>query len=172
VNRVSLEYWEWEKILGISCGLHRGLNKEMKYSMALEPERRARDYLYGRLLAVAERTEQVALAISAELRETNAAKLMHRFAERPYSTWKHIELSLTPYKARLSGSRGAFRQKMDNLFDEIHEMFNADEYTSDVPLSGEFLLGYHCQMRDLKSKAKDEPIFDGDDNYTDTEGED
>jgi CRISPR-associated protein Csd1 len=162
VNRVSLEYWEWEKILGISCGLYRGLNKEMKYGMALEGERRTRDYLYGRLLAVAERTEQIALAVAQESRETNAAKLMHRFAERPYSTWKHIELSLAPYKARLSGSRGAFRQKMDGLLDEIHDMFDADEYTSDSALSGEFLLGYHCQRRDLKRKNKDEVDIDND----------
>jgi CRISPR-associated protein Csd1 len=170
VNRVSLDYWEWEKILGISCGLYRGLNKGMKYGMALEGERRTRDYLYGRLLAVAERTEQIALAVAKESRETNAAKLMHRFAERPYSTWKHIELSLIPYKARLSGSRGAFLEKMNGLFDEIHDMFDIDGYTSDTALSGEFLLGYHCQRRDLKQKTKDEADFENDnDNDTDTE---
>jgi CRISPR-associated protein Csd1 len=165
VNRVSLDYWEWGKILGIYCGLYRGLNKEMKYGMALEGERRTRDYLYGRLLAVAERTEQIALLTAEESRETNAAKLMHRFAERPYSTWKHIELSLIPYKARLSGSKGAFLEKMNGLFDEIHDMFDADEYTDDTKLSGEFLLGYHCQRKDLmKKKTKDEAVLENDTN--------
>jgi CRISPR-associated protein Csd1 len=124
--------------------------------MSLERERRTRDYLYGRLLAVADKTEQIALSVADESRETNAAKLMHRFAERPYSTWKHIELSLIPYKARLSGSRGPFLEKMNGLLDEIHDMFDADEYTNDAKLSGEFLLGYHCQRRDLKKKIKDE----------------
>ncbi|MDR3164261.1 MAG: type I-C CRISPR-associated protein Cas8c/Csd1, partial [Synergistaceae bacterium] len=70
VNRVSLDYWEWEKILGIACGLYRGLNKGMKYGMSLERERRTRDYLYGRLLAVADKTEQIALSVADESRET------------------------------------------------------------------------------------------------------
>jgi CRISPR-associated protein Csd1 len=136
--------------------------------MSLERERRTRDYLYGRLLAVADKTEQIALSVADESRETNAAKLMHRFAERPYSTWKHIELSLIPYKTRLSGSSVVFIEKMDKLLDElldkIHDMFDADEYTNDAKLSGEFLLGYHCQRRYLEKKIKDEAGIENDTN--------
>lgn len=155
VNRVSMEYWEWENALGIACGLYKGLNKEMNYDMSLENERKTRDYLYGRLLAVAERTEQIALLRAGELRDTNAAKLMHRFSERPYSTWRQIELALIPYKSRLLGSRTAFLEKMNNLLDDIHNMFETVDFTNDLPLTGEFLLGYHCQRRDLKSKTID-----------------
>ncbi|MDR1885595.1 MAG: type I-C CRISPR-associated protein Cas8c/Csd1 [Synergistaceae bacterium] len=169
VNRVSLEFWEWEKNLGISCGLYRGLHKGRNYKMSLEPERRTRDYLYGRLLAAAERVEQIALFVAKEARDTNAARLMHRFADRPFSTWKQIELALGPYKARLSGSRAGFLMNMNVLFDDIHDMFEADDYTDDSPLSGEFLLGYHCQRRDLRSKTKDTADA-GDDNDQEREG--
>jgi len=38
-----------------------------------------------------------------------------------------------------------------------------EEFTIDKPLSGEFLLGYHCQREDLKPK-KGEPKSIEDDN--------
>ena len=49
-GRVGMEHWEWEKVLGIACGLFRGFHKERGYRMSLETERNSRDYLYGRLL--------------------------------------------------------------------------------------------------------------------------
>ena len=173
-NRIALEPWEWEKVLGIVCGLFKGLHKEMNYKMALEPDRHSRDYLYGRLLAIAERTERVALNLTGEKRDTNAAKLMHRFAERPFSTWKQIEMNLVPYKTRLQSSRTAFLAKMANLTDEIHNMFESDDYIKDTPLSGEFLLGYHCQRYELKTKAaKGETVPEDEikENLTDMEDE-
>src|SRR3990172_875890 len=78
----------------------------------------------------------------------------------PCSTWKTIELSLIPYKARLGGRAKKYQDVIDKamcLFDP------AEDFTSDKPLSGEFLLGYHCQREALKSK-KDEPKSFEDDN--------
>ena len=83
-NRVGLEPWEFEKCLGIACSLYKGFYNERGYSMALEEERSSRDYLYGRLLAVAEKIESMALYFANENRETTAARLMQRFADRPY----------------------------------------------------------------------------------------
>ncbi|MBI4249843.1 MAG: type I-C CRISPR-associated protein Cas8c/Csd1, partial [Elusimicrobia bacterium] len=105
VNRSGLEKWEWEKNLGIACALFRGHHKQRSYQMALEENRTSRDYLFGRLLAVAERIEQIALYVTQEPRDTNAAKLMQRFAAHPCSTWRTIELSLVPYKTRLRSKR-------------------------------------------------------------------
>ena len=65
--------------------------------MTLETDRRTRDYLYGRLLAIAENIESRALFVARETRDTTAARLMQRFADRPYSTWRTIELALVPY---------------------------------------------------------------------------
>ncbi|WP_354005778.1 type I-C CRISPR-associated protein Cas8c/Csd1, partial [Aeromonas caviae] len=86
-NRVGFkEHLEWEKCLGIACALFRGHNKQRNYQMALEQDRITRDYLYGRLLAVAENIESQALFVAGEKRDTMAARLMQRFADRPYST--------------------------------------------------------------------------------------
>ena len=128
--------------------------------MALDAERKARDYLYGRLLAAADCMERFALVTSEKKRDTNAARLMQRFADRPCSTWKTIELSLIPYKARLGGRA----KKYQDVIDNVHSMFDPPEdYNSDKKLSGEFLLGYHCQREALKPK-KDEPKSIEDDN--------
>jgi CRISPR-associated protein Csd1 len=159
-NRAGMEGWEWNKTLSIACALFKKLNEKEGYSMALDESRNARDYLYGRLLALADSLEQWALSKAGEDRQTNAARLMQRFADHPYSTWRTIELSLAPYKARL----GRQSHKRQALIDEVHTMFDPPEdYTSDKKLSGEFLLGYHCQREDLKPK-KDEPKSIDDDN--------
>jgi len=100
-NRVGMEGWEWNKTVSIACALFRKRNEKEGYSMALDESRKTRDYLYGRLLALADSLEQWALNKAREDRQTNAARLMQRFAEHPCSTWRTIELSLLPYKARL-----------------------------------------------------------------------
>lgn len=151
-NRTGFEdKWEWEKCLGIACALFKGNHTERNYQMALEMDRRSRDYLYGRLLAIAEHIESLALFVAHEKpRDTSAARMMQRFADRPYSTWRTIELALAPYKTRLRSSRGGFLFKMELLLDEVMCTFTGEDFTQDAPLSGEFLLGYHCQRQALK----------------------
>ncbi|MCR3922810.1 MAG: type I-C CRISPR-associated protein Cas8c/Csd1, partial [Firmicutes bacterium] len=147
-NPVALERWDWTKTLTIACSMYRKFKKLEGYSLTLEDSRRSRDYLYGRLLALADSLEEWALNKSGEKRQTNAIRLMQRFSERPFSTWRVIELSLTPYKARL-GPQGRRRA---NQISEVMDLFVADEFTSDKKLSGEFLLGYHCQKQALWKK--------------------
>lgn len=160
-NRVGLEHWEWEKTLGIACGLFRGWLKPKgeEYAMALEEDRTTRDYLYGRLLAVADNLEGYALRLAGENRETSAARLMQRFADRPFSTWRTIELSLSPYRARLKASaKGAGALvKCEKLLNEISSRFISSDFTDDRPLSGEFLLGFHCQRTAFFSGKENEP---------------
>jgi CRISPR-associated protein Csd1 len=167
-NRVGLDHWEWEKCLGIACALFRGYSESQgrEYQMALEEDRTTRDYLYGRLLALADSIEGYALRQAEEKRDTTAARLMQRFAERPFSTWRNIELALTPYKSRLrSSEKGAgFLWKREKLLDEIQCRFQAEDFTSDRALSAEFLLGYHCQRATLLRGA--EPAADEDQPIT------
>lgn len=171
-NRVSFQkdksgrQWEWEKYLGIACALFRGSYQERKYQMTLETERTSRDYLYGRLLSIAEHIEGRALYVGGEKRDTTAAKLMQRFADRPNSTWRTIELALTPYKSRLRAKRPAFLHGMETLLDEVVTKFEGDEFLSDRKLSGEFLLGYHCQRQALNPPKSDKPDESASDDDT------
>src|SRR6185437_979141 len=100
-NRLGLDAWEWEKCLGIACALFKGHHVERSYQMALEHDRKTRDYLYGRLLAIADNIESYALSLGGEKRDTTAARLMQRFADRPASTWRTIAMALRPYMSRL-----------------------------------------------------------------------
>jgi CRISPR-associated protein Csd1 len=163
-NRASLEHWEFEKNLGIACALFRGYFKERSYQMALEQHRTTRNYLYGRLLAIADHIEGRALHLAGENRETSAARLMQRFADRPFSTWRTVELSLSPYKIRLRTKRPWFLNEMEKQLDEVNGKFQAQEFLDDRRLSGEFLLGYHCQRQALWNKPETEKAGETGDN--------
>ena len=155
------EFWRWEQDLGVACALYRGYyqrhpNQKLRkeYSMALEENNQNRDYLYGRLLAIAERIEEIALSVSGEGRSTTAARMMQRFADRPYSTWRNIELALQPYMQRLQVSRTGFLTNMKKELDKVLSAFPADDFTRESPLSGEFLLAYHCQRLALRNQTE------------------
>ena len=136
--------------------------------MSLETDRHSRDYLYGRLLALAENIESYALTTAEKNRETSAARLMQRFADHPASTWRTIELALSPYKSRLrSTDKGRrFLIKREKLVDEIMGHFPTDDFLSPRSLTGEFLLGYHCQRDALKFVTKPEIDAPTEDTHT------
>ncbi len=145
-NRSGLEEWEWNKALSIGCALFSKLNYKEGYTMSLDKSRKTRDYLYGRLLAIADNLEQWALKESGENRQTNAARLMQRFSDHPFTTWRTIELALAPYKARL----GPRSNKLQSVIDAVMSLFVPEEFSNDKALSGEFLLGYHSQREALR----------------------
>ena len=128
--------------------------------MSLEEGRTTRDYLFGRMLAIAEHLEQRALFVAEEKRETNAAKLMHRFADRPCSTWRTLEIALAPSRARLRANRPGMLLGLEKELDKVAGLFATEDFVSDAKLSGEFLLGYHCQRTALwptNSASEDTP---------------
>lgn len=157
VNRPAFEdKWSFEKSLSITCSLIKKYYYDYErevYTMALDRERNSRDYLYGRLLAVAQNIEQWALQKTGEERLTNADRLMARFSTHPFSTWQIIELSIKPYLSKIGGGGAASREK---LLDEIMGLFEPEDFTAERPLTGEFLLGYHCQREDFRSKSKEQ----------------
>jgi CRISPR-associated protein Csd1 len=162
-NRVGMENWEWQQTLGVACALYRGFYahhsqtaQRREYQMTLETDRISRDYLYGRLLAIAERIEEIALNVAGEKRPTTAERMMQRFADYPFSTWKTIETALRPYMDRLQSKRAGFLHNMRTLLDEVMNLFVAEEFCQDNKLSGEFLLGYHCQRQILRNNKSSE----------------
>ncbi len=138
IGYASDAQWLWEKNLGIACALYKGyhqrhpnLTKPKGYAMALEENYHARDYLFGRLLAIAERIEDVALSVSGENRPTTAARLMQR----------------------LRVSRTGFLTNQSEEMDGIMALFKHDDFSRKEALSGEFLLGYHCQRQKISEEA-------------------
>ena len=155
-NPNGCENWEWQRNIGVACALYKGwrarhhdLSQRRTYPMSLDTQNRSRDYLYGRLLAVAENTESYALYLAGEKRATTAERYMQRFAEHPFATWRNIELALKPYQERL---RNNGKDTGAQAIGEIMELFATDDFTRDDKLSGEFLLGYHCQKIEISRR--------------------
>lgn len=158
-NKIGIEHWEWERTLSVACALYRchsirnsTNSTKNQYTMALETERTDRDYLYGRLLAVAEYLEEKALYLAGENRITNAARLMQRFSDQPFQTWLTIENGLDSYKTRLQSKRPNKLFFLKNLMGEIHSKFLPGDYEKEGRLTGLYLLGYHCQRLELIQK--------------------
>jgi len=164
---------DFEKCLGIACAMYKGSHNERGYTMALDEERNSRDYLYGRLLAVAEKLESIALYFANDKRETTAERFMQRFADRPFSTWLTIETSLTPYKSRVNSRNPGLLKGYMQLIDRICGQFQTDEFTDDSRLSGEFLLSYHCQRKWLNEhkQEKGQWVSKVDDNSEDQDSD-
>lgn len=158
-NPHGVEHWEWQRNIGVACALYKGWrarhHERRDYPMSLDLENRSRDYLYGRLLAQAESLEWYALYLQngkkTPPRATNAERYFQQFAQRPYSTWLNLESErLVPYKNYLTGLGKDFYKQ---AIGEIMELFSSADYTCDDKLSGEFLLGYHCQKMEIERQV-------------------
>ncbi|MEW6287086.1 MAG: type I-C CRISPR-associated protein Cas8c/Csd1 [Chloroflexota bacterium] len=155
-NRAGLENWQWEKTLSIACSLFRK-HKEGKenFDMSLDETRNTRDYLFGRLLAIADVMEERTLLEAEKKRPTNATRYMQQFSQRPSSTWKQIHELLTPYFMRQGDNASYYKW----LIAQVEDLFIPEDFISNKPLTGEYLLGYYCQRQKMWEK-KDKPASD------------
>ncbi len=160
-NPVGQEHWEWERSLGVACSLFRGFylrhprtEQRKEFSMSLDTSNTSRDYLYGRLLALAERLEEVALRAASVNRPTTSNRMMQRFADRPYETWLTIYKQLDPYIRQMKTSRPGFLTNINKELDAVMNLFDHDQFISPKALTGEFLLGFHCQRLVLNQKPE------------------
>lgn len=152
-NRIGLEKWQWEKTLSIACALFRKYKKGKEtYDMSLDETRNTRDYLYGRLLAIADVFEERSLSDAEKNRPTNATRYMQQFSQRPFRTWKQIHELLTPYLMRQGENASYYKW----LIGQVESLFDPEDFISNKPLTGEYLLGYYCQRQKMWEK-KDKP---------------
>lgn len=160
-KRHSMEWWEWEMTLGVSCSIYRYNHPQTNTSssdiMSLDSSITDRSYLFGRLLAVAEAIEASALKVTNTSRPTNAEKFMQRFQQRPAETWPMLEKSIQPYRNILHRNEKTipYLKKYDEYLDNIMDTFLLGQLMDNAPLTGAYLLGYHCQ-RAFIYKPKEE----------------
>lgn len=145
-NPVSMENWEWQKTLSIACAL---INQKEEMDVGLDKNNDDRDYLFGRLLAVADVLERSALD-KEDKRTTNAIRYMNAFSQHPARTWTTIQSSLQPYEAKL-GRRAV---RYTSIIDEIGSKIKVEDF-NDKPLSGKYLLGLYSQRYELYKKTEE-----------------
>ncbi|MEM5770841.1 MAG: type I-C CRISPR-associated protein Cas8c/Csd1, partial [Bacillota bacterium] len=135
----------WEYVLGAACALIKRYYHDYKkeeFAVKLEPERCDRDYLYGRLLAVADKIESFARYKQGKTREndraTNAVRYMTAFSQHPFRTWNMLfTQQINPYIQQLNGAGWYF-----NLIGDIKQLFESGAFESDASLDGRYLLGF------------------------------
>lgn len=145
----------WERVLMLACSLVKKNRNERygeEWNVALDKKQKDRNYLYGRLLAVADRIEYRTYDDKDKARVTNAKRYMSTFSQRPFETWKVIEESIQPYMNKL---QIAERRFYENVLNDIYELFDADSFQDNKKLDGLYLLGFHSQAYDLKAKKED-----------------
>lgn len=147
------ERYNWEQVLAVACSLVKKQRNEYDskevWNVALDTNCVKREYLFGRLLAVADRVEYRTYE-KDDRRETNALRYMAAFSQKPMRTWKVLEEKLQPYWMRLKPSERIFYK---NLIDEIFEKFTVEDYEKDESLGGLYLLGFHSQAIALRTKT-------------------
>lgn len=149
---------DWEQVLSATCALIKRYYHDYKkeeFAVELETERRDRDYLYGRLLAVADKIESSARykqdKTKHDDRATNAIRYMTTFSQHPFRTWNMLfTQQLNPYIQQLNGAGWYL-----NLIGEITQKFEPGEYERNDPLDGRYLLGFFVQRQDLRKRQKD-----------------
>lgn len=152
-NPVSMEKWEWEKTLSIACAVmkkHFNFKKGEK-NVVLDKNETDRSYLFGRMLAIADKVERRSLSLGEKDRMTNAMRYMNTFSNHPLQTWQTLQENLIPYYGRLK-DKGMYYQ---HLIDEIVVSFEKGERTN-KPLNGEYLMGYYEQRYELDTYKKTE----------------
>ncbi len=171
VNRVSNPFsydrngsWDkltWEEAISVACAIAKSYYEHKGEAIFLELDVKCNDrsYLFGRLLAIADRLENHARYLQTgkddtDKRPTNAVRYMSAFVSKPSRTWKLIYGQLKPYIERLNGAEGYQKQ-----IDEIMSMFtDMDKYSSDSEeaLNAKYLMGYSLQRRALFNSKKEE----------------
>ncbi len=145
----------WEYVLGAACALIKRYYHDYKkeeYGVELEESRRDRDYLYGRLLAVADKIEISARRRQGktkdDARATNALRYMPAFSMHPFRTWNMLfTKQLHPYILQLDGADFWLKEIAD-----ICKLFEPGAYESDASLDGRFLLGFFGQRQKIYRK--------------------
>ena len=152
-NLLAVESYRRDIVLETACAVYKYNHHKEDFKLALEENRTSRDYLFGRLLAVEQQYENAALRKAGQERETNAVRYMQQFSMHPSKTW------LMLYKDKLPAYRRHLEPRFVNWFEkqiqDISTLFKDDDYMNDKPLSGEFLLGYQCQLKAFRKNTDD-----------------
>ncbi len=147
------------KVLEVACGMirkeHIDYQLKGEITMAYNPKETDRNYLYGCLLALADKIERATYE-NGENRPTNAKRYWNMFSKRPFTTWGIIYDRLIPYMKKLETNKYGLYVKYMNQMDEIKAKFNTEEFINNAALTPLYLLGYHHYNALLYNSSKKE----------------
>lgn len=107
-------------------------------TLAYDPNNTDRSYLFGCLLAIADKAESDTYE-KDERRATNARRLWSAFSARPYQTWQIIEERLEPYLEKDAGRMAWYTKQINEIMGKL----TPEEFADNSKLSPMYLIGYH-----------------------------
>lgn len=154
--KYSEKYTNWDKLLSITCALFRKHYIETKgvvFNVAVDRNCKDRSYLYGRLVAIADKMELDTYS-KGEVRVTNAKRYMNAMINAPFKTWTYLFERVNPYCEKLIKSNYGFFTLYERLQEEITALFaeNPEGFSSNEKLDARFYLGYYSQKQEFYTK--------------------
>lgn len=140
------------KVLETACGMIRKQrldNGKGDVSMAYDLNENDRSYLFGCLLAIADKAESVTYE-KGEYRVTNARRYWNAFSQRPCQIWGIIEGRLEPYLEK----KEWVMKKYTKHFDFIMSKMSTNDFSDNSKLTSMYLLGYHHYHSLLEDEFK------------------
>lgn len=143
-NPLSYEWYNFQKVLETACGMIQKYyidhnDKRGRIYMGYDPNITDRSYLFGCLLAIADKAESESYdEADRNVRVTNARRYWHAFSQRPAQTWQMIEERLGPYLNKLGKAQVKYTLWMNEISNKLDK-----EKFSNEKLEPLYLLGFH-----------------------------
>lgn len=147
---------DYERVLSLACAFI-AKNRKSGDEPMLNEDNKDRSYLFGRLMAVADRVERQTFdSVNDARRRTNAEKNMRNLPNRPGRVWQDVSGRIIPYFEKLDYPERRYYEKLINT---ITDMFTPEDF-SNKPLTHMYLLGYSAQTMNFFKKKKTETILE------------
>ncbi len=165
----------WNLILRTACAVIHQSHMEKDFrkgekDLELDRDNTDRSYLFGRLLAVADRVENHALYRKSRIndaadseakdsqRDTNAMRLWSAYAAHPYTCFANLRKCIAPY---LSALPCTSRKFYEDEMQEIVTKLDLHDRRLNHPLDPEYLIGFYQERASLfrgHDKAQEQGI--------------
>lgn len=140
--------WSWWNAVEAAVAVNqKNDNGKEGLSLGLDINNKDRSYLFGRLLATADRVEAEALQKNTpgdhkgRVRPTAAMRYMNAFEQHPDTTWKVIHRTLLPYLIR-----NEYSNRYEKIFGEIYDKLDPND-NNNQPLNSNYINGFYHQSR-------------------------
>ena len=159
--------YNYDKIRTVACAMickwfndeserKKSTNKE-KVSMSVSLDYPDRSFQFGRLLACAQNLESYVNWLERENRTTNAERMMHQFSKKPMRTFWLLKEKLQPYEMKLQKQRPKVKLQLETEMNAITAKLGDWIESGEInkPLTELFIIGYSCQMEEIRKKIVD-----------------
>lgn len=155
----------WQQLLFVALAILNNI-EERRYTYMIDRENTNRSYLFGRLLALYDRTEAATFNREGSDRETdnkrvtNAQRFWTSFSNRPATIMNTLENKVKSYEKNLNSSNPGLLVKIQKEKNEILGMLGDYLDSSEInkPLSYDFIFGYYAETQFLFTRKKEESV--------------